>query len=269
MKINAETRLAPILKHHSGALDAIVNLRPHYEKLRNPILRKLMAGRTSIRQAAKIGGCTPEDFFNALLPLGFEIDRGAVAAVVEDPAMPAFMQALQEEKVVTFDVRPILAGGKDPLSAILGKLKEIGEDEVLKIVNTFEPTPLMGLLKRQGYESYAKEIDADTVETWFCKTTAGPATEPAPLPKNSDEGWAPVLARFGGKLTEVDVREMEMPQPMMTILDALEKLVPGNALFVHHKRIPVFLLPELKDRNFDFRVREVTNDYVQMLIFRN
>lgn len=268
MKINAETRLAPILKHHAGALDAIVSLRPHYEKLRNPILRKLMAGRTSIRQAAKIGGCTPEDFFNALMPLGFEIDRGAAAPAPEAPEMPAFMQSLQEEKVVTLDVRPILAGGKDPLSAILGKLKEIGDDEVLKIVNTFEPTPLMGLLKKQGYESYAKEIDSDTVETWFRKTTVGKMETAFPANKDA-EGWAPMLARFGGKLAEVDVREMEMPQPMMTILDALEKLAPGNALFVHHKRVPIFLLPELKDRNFDFRIREIDGDYVQMLIFRN
>lgn len=77
-----------------------------------------------------------------------------------------------------------------------------------------------------------------------------------------------VLKLYRGKMVTVDVREMEMPQPMMTILEALENLPEDTALFVYHKRIPVFLLPELADRNFDYRAHEISEGNVELLIFR-
>jgi len=55
----------------------------------------------------------------------------------------------------------------------------------------------------------------------------------------------------------------------MTILEALETLPADTALYVHHKRIPVFLLTELKERNFDYRIKEVSEGEVYLLIFKN
>src|SRR5690625_2303857 len=72
MYINKDTKISTLLKHHKDSLEAIVQLSPAFNKLRNPVLRKLMAGRTSIAMASKIGGCTPDDFFEVLEKLGFE-----------------------------------------------------------------------------------------------------------------------------------------------------------------------------------------------------
>lgn len=63
MTINANTKIGAILKRHPAALDVIVGISPKFEKLRNPILRKLMAGRASIAMASKIGGCSVDVFF--------------------------------------------------------------------------------------------------------------------------------------------------------------------------------------------------------------
>jgi hypothetical protein len=60
-----------------------------------------------------------------------------------------------------------------------------------------------------------------------------------------------------------------MPMPMMTILESMEKLQEGDALYVHHKRIPVFLLTELKERNFEYRIREINDSEVYLLIYKN
>ena len=49
-------KIAALLKQHPDALETIVTLSPDFKKLK-PILRKLMAGRTSIAMASKIGGC--------------------------------------------------------------------------------------------------------------------------------------------------------------------------------------------------------------------
>jgi hypothetical protein len=81
--------------------------------------------------------------------------------------------------------------------------------------------------------------------------------------------WDALLKQFENNLEKIDVRHLEMPMPMMTILEALETLPGNKALYVHHKRIPVFLLTELKDRNFEYRIKEVQAGEVYLLIFKN
>jgi hypothetical protein len=60
-----------------------------------------------------------------------------------------------------------------------------------------------------------------------------------------------------------------MPLPMITILDELDELEKDRALFVYHKRIPVFLLPEMKERKMDFRIKEMGINEFHILIFRS
>ncbi|HUN15972.1 MAG TPA: hypothetical protein PK622_04145 [Saprospiraceae bacterium] len=55
---------------------------------------------------------------------------------------------------------------------------------------------------------------------------------------------------------------------MLTIIDKLESLNVDTALFVYHKRIPVFLLPELKEKKFNFLIKEIDNNEVHLLIFK-
>ena len=47
MLINPDTKIAAILKQHPEAMDAIISLSAKFNALRNPLLRKLMAGRTT------------------------------------------------------------------------------------------------------------------------------------------------------------------------------------------------------------------------------
>ena len=268
MIINAGTKIAAILKQNAAALDAIVAVNPKFEKLRNPILRKVMAGRTSLAMAAKVGGCTVEDFFMKLKPLGFETDTTAVVAEEAKKPLPAFIASLKKEQIVELDVRPVIASGKDPLSIIVQQVKTIQPGQVLKIINTFEPTPLMALLGKQGFVSYADTINEDWVETYFYKTddNKAPVTE---VPAGSNEGWDMVLKQFEDHLRTIDVRHLEMPGPMMTILESLETLPADTALYVYHKRIPVFLLPELADRKFGYRIKEISDGEVHLLIFKD
>ena len=62
---------------------------------------------------------------------------------------------------------------------------------------------------------------------------------------------------------------MEMPLPMHTILESLNKLPEDQALFVFHKRIPVFLLPELEDQHFSYRIKEISDGEVHLLIYKD
>ena len=135
-------------------------------------------------------------------------------------------------------------------------------------MNTFEPVPLMQLLQKKGFESYAEVIEDNLVETYFYKnseTKMQPEDqEVAELSKNWDE----IFSRFKNNIQTIDVRSLEMPLPMLTILDALDKLPAETVLYVYHKRIPVFLLPELSERKFDYRIKEISDGEVHLLIFK-
>jgi uncharacterized protein (DUF2249 family) len=268
MNINANTKIAKILKQNPDALEAIISINPRFEKLRNPLLRKLMAARTSIGMAAKIGGFEVERFYEKLKPLGFDIDTEShLENNQERPKLPVFFNTLKPEQIVDFDVRPVIDAGEDPLSLIVEKVKKIPKGGALKIINSFEPAPLISLLQKQGFESFVDPIDEHLVETYFYKKddTSVQINEA----EDNSEGWDELMQKFEGKMQTVDVRNLEMPKPMMTILEAIEKLPDDKALFVYHKRIPVFLLPELRERKFDFRIKETAPNEVRLLIFKD
>lgn len=268
MIINAKTKIATLLKQNPGALDAIISISPKFEKLRNPLLRKLMASRTTIAMASKVGGCSVEDFFKKLQPLGFEIDSQTKEEESEIKPLPGFLKNAEARNIIDLDVRPVIESGKDPLRMIQQKVSELQPGQVLKIINTFEPTPLIQLLGKQGFESYTDTIETDLIYTYFFKKDSGKFSFEKADTTNSKD-WEELIKRFENCLVTVDVRHLEMPLPMHTILDALNQLPDHKALYVYHKRIPVFLLPELEERKFSFRVKEIREGEVHLLIYKD
>ncbi len=267
MIIHANTKIAALIKQHPDALEAIISIHPMFEKLRNPILRKLMAGRASITMAAKMAGCTIQTFYEKLKPLGFEVDAAGIPEAAGKRDLPAFMKSLTKKQIVELDVRPLITSGTDPLNIITQKVKTIEPGQVLKIINIFEPVPLMRLLEKQGFVVYADVVNENLVETYFYKQTPA-AGNVAAVEKDATKGWDEIFKNFVDKTQTIDVSAMDMPLPMITILEALDKLPADEALFVYHKRIPVFLLPELTEKKFDYRIKEISDGEVQMLIFK-
>lgn len=270
MTIDANTKIAALIKQQPAALEAIISISSKFTKLRNPVLRKVIGGRTSIAMASKLGGCSINDFFDKLRPLGFKIDYTVTAMEEEQSieAVPAWISQVPAYKIITLDVRSVFETGQDPLQIILATVKTLKQDEVLKLINSFEPTPLLHLLSKQGFQSFVEKINADLVHTYFYKTNSEPVVSPVEIKSNSD-GWNDVIEKFKDNMKTVDVRQMEMPLPMHTILEALGNLSENEALFVYHKRIPVFLLPELEERKFTYRINEVSDAEVHLLIYKD
>ena len=264
MTINADTKIGSIIKQNPKAMDVIISIHPKFEKLRNPILRKLMAGRTSIAAASKIAGCTVKDFYDKLQPLGFDIDYKTLVNK-GSRTTPQFIKKLQKEKVVDLDVRPVIASGSDPLQLILAKTKRMQPGDVLKIINTFEPTPLILLLQKKGFETYVDELSVDHYETYFYFKSTNELQDDAVV---AEKDFDSILKKFDNRVVNIDVRALEMPHPMINILESLDNLKEGTALYVHHKRIPVFLLPELAQKGFEYRIKEISDGEVLLLIYK-
>ena len=56
-------------------------------------------------------------------------------------------------KFKTLDVRPMLANGGEPFSAIRARIDQLGPDEGLSIVAPFIPSPLIEKLQSEGFAS--------------------------------------------------------------------------------------------------------------------
>lgn len=267
--INVQTKIGAILKEKPEALEAIVSISPHFNKLRNPLLRKFIASRTTIKMASQVGGCSVEDFFDKLRPLGFVVDASDITPNASvSSASPSLTAELKNLKMVELDVRSLIESGKDPFNIIMGKIKQLTPDQMLKLINSFEPVPLIELLAKKGFEYQVEHFDENYVVTYFHKKEGNTIeVEPPLATENSD--WDDLLHYFKEKTQPIDVRQMEMPLPMHTILEALDNLPDDYLLFVHHKRVPVFLLPELKERKFDYRIREISDNEVHLLIFKS
>ncbi|OKL42020.1 DUF2249 domain-containing protein [Pontibacter flavimaris] len=274
MRIAANTKISALIKENPAAIEAIASINRHFEKLRNPLLRKVLASRVTIADAARIGGCDVERFYEKLRPLGFTVsDETTTKGMTQSqsiPAttgMPAFLVELPAERLLQLDVREDIATGSDPFLKIMDAVDGIDATNALLIINTFEPTPLIAILKKKGYGYFTDTKSPDLVYTYFWLEKAPEATAVESIaPAGND--FEKTLARFAGKVKRVDVRHLEMPQPMITILGELENLPTEEALYVVHKRVPQFLLPQLEERGFKVAINEVGPNEVYLLIYR-
>ncbi len=67
----------------------------------------------------------------------------------------------------------------------------------------------------------------------------------------------------------LDVRGLEPPQPLIRVLEAIEKLPAGARLEVHHDRRPLLLYPQLDDRGFRHETDEPEPGLVRIRIWKD
>ena len=65
-----------------------------------------------------------------------------------------------QRKFKTFDVRPIIAGGREPFSEIRARIDRLGPNEGLSVVAPFLPSPLIEKLSAEGFRSRVERRDA-------------------------------------------------------------------------------------------------------------
>ncbi len=270
MKINENTRVSELIKYSEEAIDAIASINKLFVRLKNPILRKMLAKRVSISDAAKIGGAKVEDFYKVLKPLGFEYGKTIVNNNKKPSKKYKFkdmnIDNIDPKTITELDVRDEIAGGKDPFEIIMDAIKVLPKGNTLKLINVFEPIPLINKLNKKGYESFVDNSQAGIVITYFHKKEEMELDEETRYA--SKDTFEKVKDFYGDKIVEIDVRGLEMPEPMLQTLSNAEELEEGHALYVNHKKVPQYLIPELEDRGFKFLVYEIEEGNVKLLIFR-
>jgi uncharacterized protein (DUF2249 family) len=148
------------------------------------------------------------------------------------------------------DVRPILRAGGEPFSAIMEAVNGLAAGQSFRLLATFEPVPLYGVLAKRGFGHAVREIGGGDWEVTFTPAAAVASSERSasvqPTAQNaSAPGW-PEPSRH------LDNRDLDPPEPMVRTLAAAEELRPGEVLCALLCREPVFLLPELGKRGHEW-----------------
>ena len=271
MNFNKNTRISTLIKENKQTIDVIASINKNFLKLKNPILRRVLAPRVSVSDAAKVGGVGIEVLIKKLEEIGFEFEG---VKSQKDKSQGKITDSLSVPKeiknLVQLDVRPTLDSGEDPFDIIMKAIKVLKDDETLQIINTFEPIPLIRKLESKGYESRTVRPEDGIVHTFFKKNTGKWVdNELEEKVKENPKSFDEQLALFGDNIKKIDVKDLEMPEPMVVILKEVETLKKGQALYVDHKKIPQFLLPELEQRGFEILFKEIDCNQTMLLIYKS
>jgi len=261
--ITADETIARLLDEHPALVDFLASYHPHFERLRNRLLRTIMAPRVTVADAARIAGVPPGELLAAL--------RRAAGEPVTDDASPAVAAArpiagprpealarLGERDLVRVDVRDDIRRGEEPFARIMAAVKRTAPGQALVLRAPFEPIPLYDVLGRRGFAHWTERHAADDWSVWFYRDGRGATAAAAPAAP------APAAARA----VTLDVRGLEPPMPMMLVLERLDTLGAGEELDVIHDRRPVFLYPQLDDRGFAHETDEPEPGTVRIRIRR-
>lgn len=272
--VRAQDRVSDVLARDESLVEVFVRCAPHFSKLRNRAMRRVMARLVTVEQAARTAQVPVERLLhdlNEALGLPDEsvpasaappIGEGAgvapnqgggvdASAAVHPPSAP----------VVELDVRDDLRAGREPFSKIQATVARLADGEVLHLRAIFEPIPLYTVLGKRGFVHETQQHAPDDWSVWFWRPAAVPHQPGAPSP--AVETPAPNAEH----VVVLDVRGLNPPEPLMRTMAALETLPPGHVLVQINSRVPQFLLPLLAERGFAWEVDESQPDRVQVRIW--
>lgn len=161
------------------------------------------------------------------------------------------------------DVRPLLRAGEEPFQAIMDAVGALAPGQSLRLIAPFRPVPLFSVMANRGFSASDRALDGGDWEVLFSpvagmQTEAGLAT-----------GSSPSALSWGDPIEELDLVDLEPPEPMVRILEALEDLKPGDVLFALLAREPVFLFPELAKRQHEWAGNFDTSGAAYRLLVRH
>jgi len=261
--ITRDTTIARLLEEHPQLLEFLASYHAHFEKLRNRLLRRVMAPRVTVADAARIAGIAEDELLGALRraagvpqPAGCGGDARPGPAWAPTPR-PTALGALPATERVDLDVRDDIRRGEEPFVRIMAAVKALGAGQALVLRAPFEPVPLYEVLGKRGLAHWTERHASDDWSVWFYREPTAPAGAVSPA----------AAGRSGS--TTLDVRGLEAPLPMQRVLERLEDLGAGETLEVIHSRRPLFLYPQLDDRGFAHETDEPEPGLVRIRIRRS
>ncbi len=263
--ITKDLKISKMLSEYPQTFEVLIKASPHFKKLENKILRKALAGRVTVEQTASIAGV---DLYSLLFELNKTINNSVEPNEILSEEMhneemikqkPEILNKINTDKINQLDVRPIIDSGKDPFQNIMAEVKGIKDDEILLVINSFEPFPLYSVLGKKGFDHWT-EKEGDSFKIYFYKDNS------INLEENVHDTKSITNEVDYKNVIELDVRELVPPEPMIKILETLSQVDENTVLLVHHHREPLMLYPKLEERGYEAVSNKIEENYFKVVI---
>jgi uncharacterized protein (DUF2249 family) len=160
------------------------------------------------------------------------------------------------EKPITLDVREDIRNGREPFSRIMTAVAKLAPGQDLMVVAPFEPVPLYGVMKQQGFQHSTRTVESGGWEVRFTRVREAAASTSAPVRPPCPMAPTGVSRSLPDEMLDVDARGLEPPQPMVKILETVATLPEGVGLRARTDRRPLHLYPQLEQRGFTASTEE-------------
>jgi hypothetical protein len=165
--ITPRTKVAQLLDAWPELESILIEMSPHFVKLRNPVLRRTVARIATLQQAAQVGNVDVGTMINRLR-----------AAVGQDP-----LEGLQAETYVTerpdwfaeagvtgtTDIAELLDRGEQPVHVVIGELQRLAPGAIHRVIAPFLPAPLIDKASGLGLDHWVAERDEARTVVCFRK----------------------------------------------------------------------------------------------------
>ncbi len=166
--ITPETKIGTMLEKVPELEEVLIKMAPSFSKLRNPVLRKTVAKVATLRQIAQVGGVPLSDLINTLREatgLEGETRDEETKHAADSSEAPEWFSS--DSVVRSFDARPVLDAGGQPVKQVMNQLTELKEGEIFELITPFLPAPIIDMAGKKGYAAWSTEEVNRVVRTYF------------------------------------------------------------------------------------------------------
>ena len=172
--LKPSTRLSKALELHPDVLEYIVSLQPHeFERLRHPIMRKLMPPRISLERVAAIAKIPVRALLEQLGKLtGANVEIvGEITLPQSSKIRPAWLENIDPNSCLSVNLLPLdELLGADPMPPVMLEVKKLRSGQVLVVQHKWEPQPFYDVWsKMPGLEWFAEQVGDDEWRIWLHK----------------------------------------------------------------------------------------------------
>ncbi len=162
MVILAQTKIKDALDAHAELKDILIGMSPRFKKLNNPIIFRMVSKWATFSDVAKIGELSICEILHALnkaIGTEAELAQQAPDCIKEKEPLPSEENipswVEKAKQLVLMDVR-----SRDDffLPEVLTAIGKLEPNQVLEVINSFYPAPLVNMLEEKGNESHYIKI---------------------------------------------------------------------------------------------------------------
>lgn len=167
--ITPKTKIFDLLEAYPQLEDTLIAIAPPFKKLKNPVLRNTITKVATLTQAAMIGGLKVEELIIKLrTEVGQSTSDNLMAEnnnyIIQKPAW------FDEDAIAeTIDIRTILNTGEQPAYEVISEIRQLGDDQTLKVVAPFIPAPLIDKTVSMNIQHWIMQKSAEEYWIFFKK----------------------------------------------------------------------------------------------------